>query len=683
MLQRLKTTLENWLLEEQARWLLWVPMAMACGIILFFAQEKTPPYYASVAFIGVGAPAFVFWKRWPWLKGLLLALFFVGLGFFAAQWQQDRLRQPLINYPTSVLPIEATLTEVIIDEDGKQKLVLTDVEIEGGSRYPMPNTIRLSLKKTDERLLAGQRIKLRGGMFPLPAPALPDGFDFTHHFYFKNIGAVGFALQPVEILDGSGVQNWSIRLANFRKNLNQRIADTLNPYFRDNVAAIAGALITGERAGISEETKEVMRTAGLAHMLAISGLHLGLVTAVFFILFRYLFLFIPKLALRYNIKKWAAIGALFAGFGYLIIAGFPVSAQRAYVMVAIVLMAVILDRQVLAMRSLALAAILILIIMPSSLMGPSFQLSFAATMAIIALFESWYRWRRARDTKPVGRYGFSRKVMLYLGGVLATTFVASMITSPFTVYHFNQFTNYHLLANMAASPIFTFMVMPAAVGGVLLMPLGLEQTFLWVMGQGIEWMVAIATTISSLPEAMLHVPTPPGWSLALFSLGACWLCFWLQPIRHLGWIIMVIATIPFFTTDLPDILVGEKAEQIAIRLEDGKYAMHRGSYRNFKSGLWQEALGIEAFEKTALPQQCDATGCIMEYQGYIIAFPKRKEAAYEDCGMVDVMISDFYHNCEEGIIIERPKSTVTLTMDGNDMVVKKAKAFTERLSSPD
>ncbi len=681
MLQRLKTHIEDWLLEEQARWLLWIPVAMACGIILFFMQSATPAYYVGIAVTAAGAPAIVFWKRWPWVRAILLMLFFVGVGFMAAQWQQERLRQPLINYPTAVLPIKATLTEVIADETGKQKLVLTDVEVEGGSRYPLPNTIRLSLKKPNNKLLAGQRIKLRGGMFPLPSPALPDGFDFTRHFYFKNIGAVGFAINPVEILSESENKSWQISLANFRKNLNERVAENLNPHFRDNVSAIAGALITGERAGINQETKEAMRTAGLAHMLAISGLHLGLVTAVIFVLLRYIFLFIPKLALHFNIKKWAAVGALIGGMGYLMIAGFPVSAQRAYVMVALVLLAVLLDRQVLPMRSLALAAIMVLLIMPSSVMGPSFQLSFAATMSIIALFESLYRWRRTRGATPVRHYGISRKVMVYLGGVLATTFVASMITSPFTVYHFNQFTNYHLLANMAASPIFSFMVMPAAVGGVLLMPLGWEQPFLWVMGQGVEWVIAIAVSISSLPNAMMHVPTPPTWALALVAFGACWLCFWLKPIRHLGWLIMAVGLVPFFSTQLPDILVSAKAEQIAIKLDSGEYTMFKGSKRNFKAGLWKDALGIEGFAKAELPQQCDATGCIVEYQGYRIAFPKWKEAAYEDCATVDVIISDFYHECNKGIIIERPKQASTLTIKGGEIIFKQAKSFTARLSS--
>ncbi|MDG1287873.1 MAG: ComEC/Rec2 family competence protein [Rickettsiales bacterium] len=679
-----KQNLEIWLLEEQSRWLLWVPIAMACGIITYFAWVGPPPDYLGAALIAAGAPTWVFWKRMPWVRGLLLVFFFAGVGFVATQWQMQRFQQSLISRPSAVLPLFGTIQEVINDESGKQKLVLGDVEVEGGSRYPLPNTIRLSLKKINAHLLAGQRVKLRGGLFPLPPPALPGGFDFTRHFYFKGIGAVGFGLNPVEILSTENEQNWQIDLANFRVQLGKKIAAVMRPHFSQATVAISTALITGERAGIPEETKEAMRAAGLAHMLAISGLHLGLVCGVFFILLRYIFVLIPGAALRFPVKKWAALGCVLGGFAYLTIAGFPVSAQRAYAMVALVFIAIMLERQVLPMRSLALAAILVLFIAPSSLMGPSFQLSFSATMSIIALYEVWRRKRAEREIKG-GHYGWSQKLMIYLGGVLATTFVASAITSPYAVYHFNQFTNYHLLANMAASPIFSFIVMPAAVGGMLTMPFGWEAPFLWLMGQGVEWVAAIATAIAALPDAMIHVPTPPLWALVVVSLGACWLCLWQQRIRHLGWLVILIGLVPFFTVRLPDILISEKAEQVAVKLESGGYAMLRGSVRNFKAGLWQEALGIEEFAKADTFKEsyrCDGFGCILDYKGKQIAFPKRRIAAIEDCESADAMITSFYVDCESAVVVERPKQATSLTID-REITLRQARAFTARLSAQD
>ncbi len=679
-----KQKVEIWLLEEQSRWLLWVPMAIACGIILYFSCQGETPSYLGATFIAVGAPAWVFWKRMPWVRGLLLAFFFAGIGIVAAQWQMERFRQSLITRPTAILTLQAMVNEVINNEEGKQKLVLSEIEVEGGARYPLPDTIRLSLKKANPHLLAGQRVKLRGGLFPLPPPALPGGFDFTRHFYFKGIGAVGFALNPVEIISTDEGQNWRIRLANFRASLAKRIKAVMRPHFNTPTIAIATALITGERAGIPEETKEAMRAAGLAHMLAISGLHLGLVCGVFFILLRYGFVLIPDLALRFSVKKWAALGCVIGGFSYLTIAGFPVSAQRAYAMVALVFLAILLERQVLPMRSLALAAIIVLLIAPSSLMGPSFQLSFSATMSIIALYEFWRRKRAKRELKG-GHYGWRQKVMIYVGGVLATTFVASAITSPYAAYHFNQFTNYHLLANMAASPIFSFMVMPAAVGGMLAMPLGLEAPFLWIMGLGVNWVAAIAAAIAALPEAMIHVPTPPLWALIVVSFGCCWLCFWQQKIRHLGWLIILIGLGPFFTVRLPDILVSEKAEQIAVKLESGGYIMLRGSTRNFKAGLWQEALGVEKFAKAeglGEGYRCDGEGCILHYKDKKIAFPKRRIAAIEDCESVDVMITSFYVDCDSAITVERPKQATALTIV-DSVTVSVAKAFTATLSVRD
>ncbi len=692
-MQRAKYAISNILLEEQTRWLLWVPVAIACGVMLFFGYANTPKLIIGLSLIASGASSLIFWKRWPWVRLVLIGLFLVGIGFCAAYYEQYRLSQTLLQYSTPVLPLKGTIEAMIDDEDGKQKLVLSAIEVEGGFRKPLPEVIRLSLKRKDARLKVGQQIALRGGLFPLPATALPGGFDFSHYFYFKHIGAVGFAVPPIEILAEPPTNSAQIWLSNFRSGLAQSMSQTLNPYFSKDVAAISIALITGDRAGISEDAKEAMRVAGLAHMLAISGLHLGLVTAFLFVILRMILVLVPTLALRFAVKKWAAVGALLGGLAYLALADFPVSAQRAFVMVALVLLAVILDRQVMAMRSLALAAIVILMIAPSSLLGPSFQLSFIATLAIIAFFESWYRWkyRRTDDAfeekpRPISHRGIGAKIVLYFGAVLATTFVASMITSPFTVFHFNQFTNYHLLANVAASPLFSFLVMPAGVMAILLMPLGLEEPFLWLMGQGVEWVIAIATAIAHLPNAMMHVPTPASWTIILFSFGTCWLCLWQSKMRHVGWLIMAISIVPFFTTRLPDIVISEKAEQIAVRLDDGSYAMLQGSARNFKAGLWQEALGIEGFGQSEIAKsmmQCDVSGCLYQLDNALISFPKWREAADEDCGNVDAIIADFYVECAQSNVIERPRYATSVKVNSGAVEIESAIPFSARFFAQD
>jgi competence protein ComEC len=672
--------LQDWLLNEHTRWILWVPIAMAFGVLLYFAYRVPVEY--GVALLSAGLPALVFWRRWLWLRVVLLALALIGLGILAIHWEVQRYAQPLLERPTAILTLEANLEEVI-REEGKQKLVLSELVVEKGISQPLPYRIRLSLKKPDEALRAGQRIRLRAGLFPLPPPALPGSFDFTRHFYFKGIGVVGFALNPVEVISEAEEADWQIQLANFRTQLSQHIIETLSPYYEDPaVAAIANALITGERAGISEESKEAMRVAGLAHMLAISGLHLGLVTGVLFLLIRYFLLFIPTLALRYPIKKWAAFGALLGGMAYLILANFPVSAQRAYIMVALILLAVILDRQVISMRSLALAAIVILLIMPASLMGPSFQLSFAATMAIIALFE-WYRDRRNASGETETRYGVRRKVWLYFSGVMATTFVASLITAPYTIYHFNQLTSYHLLANLVASPIFSFLVMPAGVVAMLLMPLGLDMPFLWLMGYGIELILQLAYQITEWPYAMNHVPTPPVWTILLFSLGAIWFCFWRENPRHLGWGIMIVALIAMSQTAYPLIVVSPKAEQIAIRTAEG-YAMVRGRQRNFNAGLWQEFLGIEEFQEFDPDDfYCDLEACHYSLNDMTIALPKRREILAEECSEVDLIITRYPFGCDEdeAKVIGYPKQAYSVYLSDDQLTLKRAEPFTEQLES--
>ena len=675
--------IRDWLYREHSRWILWTPVAIALGILLNFHFHPLPemlPY----ALIFSGAGAVVFWKRLPVIRVLLLSSFLIGIGMASAKWQTQRMQQSILSYQTGILTINANLQQVILDEDGKQKLLLNHIEIVEGRSKILPETIRLTLKTSDDRLFPGQRIQLRGGLFPLPAPALPGGFDFTRHFYFQGIGAVGFALAPVEILKADEQDSWRTELARFRQSLSQHISQILQEAdYSEAVAAIAVALVTAERAAIPEGAREAMTAAGLAHMLAISGLHLGLVTGFFFLLIRYLLVMTPSLALRFQVKKGAAVGALLGGMAYLALADFPVSAQRAYVMVAFVLVAVLLNRQVLPMRSIAFAAIILLLLAPASILGPSFQLSFAATLAIIALYETWYKLRHQQSVERYSSFGVMKRIRLYVLGVLTTTFVASLMTAPFAVYHFNQFTLYHLLANIVAAPILSFLIMPSAVIAMLLIPLGLDGLFFKLMGQGIEWILHLAYWVQALPHSMLHVPTPPGWTIAMLSFGICWFCFWQERARWLGMFVILISLFPFFTTRLPDMLVSENAEQITVRLPDGQYAMLRGSQRNFLAGLWKEALGVESF--TAMPkkmQQCDSLACRMQYKGKLVSLPKRRSVVAEECADADVVITDFYiPDCKADVlIVERPEHSVALTFTDECIIQKdEVKPFLQSL----
>ena len=303
---------------------------------------------------------------------------------------------------------------------------------------------------------------------------MPGGYDFGRADYYDGIGAVGFAYGAAKPADiGAPPLGIVLRkpLADLRETIRRRIIAVLP----GDTGEIAAALVMGDQRGISEATQEAMRASGLGHVLSISGLHMALVAGSTFWLIRALLALSPGLALTRPIKKWAAAGALAVATFYLAISGANVATQRAYIMLAVILCAVMLDRRAITLRNVAIAAILVLLIEPESLLTASFQMSFAATLALVAGYEA-LRERAARkaalataaDRGPVARLWRAAY------GLFLTSLIAALATTPFAIYHFQRAAPLALLANLAAMPVIGVLVMPAALFSVVLMPFGLE-----------------------------------------------------------------------------------------------------------------------------------------------------------------------------------------------------------------
>lgn len=343
-----------------------------------------------------------------------------------------------------------------------------------------------------------------------------------------------------------------------------------------------------------------------------------------------------------------------------------------------------LDRQVMPMRSVALAAILILLIKPSMLLSPSFQLSFAATIAIISMVETLMGKYRA---SPALRQSLLYKPLLYFGGIMLTSLAASLATTPFIIFHFNQFTLWDVLGNLGASAILSLWVMPFAVLAMILLPLGLGALPLWCMDLGIQGILSIAFWVSSLPHALHYVPTLPEGGMALIILGGCWFCFWLRRWRWLGAPLIVAGFASLLTVSPPDILLSRHAEQVALRdATSGQYHMVQGSSRNFRARMWQEALGIEAWHATAAwtPLRCDALGCIVHTVSHRIALPHSPTALAEDCTNADIIISEFFHDCNSpDLSIERPASAAAIWLEQEAVTVNHTRSFAQRLQQKD
>jgi competence protein ComEC len=399
-----------------------------------------------------------------------------------------------------------------------------------------------------------------------------------------------------------------------------------------SAGGIAAALVTGQRGGIGEDEENALRDAGLAHVLAIAGLHMALVGGGIFWLVRAVLAAIPSIVLRYPIKKWAAGAALAASAFYLAISGAAPPAVRAFVMLAMVMLAILLDRPAITMRSLALAAAILLLMRPESIFEPGFQMSFAAVAALVAVAE----WEMGRERiKPRGM------LYRYLHGIILTSLVGSLATMPFALFHFDRATHYAVLGNLIAMPVMGFWVMPAAALAVMLMPFGADGPALALLGKGIAVMTAMGRWVSNLPGAVSLAPAMPLAALVLMSLGGLWVVLWQKRWRWWGLAPLLIGCVWAYAGQRPDMLVAPDAETVAIRGADGLLHFVKKPKDRFVARDWlrRDGDGRDIMEAIGDPSiKCDGVGCVVKGQ-LLVAVSQKPEALGEDCAMAKIVVS--------------------------------------------
>jgi competence protein ComEC len=398
-----------------------------------------------------------------------------------------------------------------------ERLILDQLR-SGGFEAGIPGRARITVLNRDADYHAGEGLSLTARLLPPPGPSEPGDNDFGRDAFFAGLGAVGFSYGapiPTPLTAAPGLFT---RLADAIENLRGAMTARNRAALPGRDGAIASALITGERGGIDPGDQAALRDAGLAHVLAIAGLHMALVGLGLAWLVRAVMAAFPALALNHPIKKWASVAALLGAGFYLVISGASVSSVRAFVMLAMMLVAILLDRPALSMRSLALAAAILLALRPQSVTEPGFQMSFAAVAALIAVAE-WLELRRGRKPDALPRSAMFR----YLTGIGLTSLVGSLATMPFAIFTFDRAAHYAVLGNLLAMPVMGFWVMPSAALSVIAMPLGLERAPLWLLGEGIDVMLAIGRFVSGLPGAVTPSRAYPEAALALIAFGGLWL----------------------------------------------------------------------------------------------------------------------------------------------------------------
>ena len=630
-----KQEISNWFKAEQDRFFLWSPVGLMLGIDAYFTMMEEPPIWLGAAALAVCLCLLAASWRTR-LRVFIIPLVLFALGFSAAQFRAHVVTTTLLTEELRNRIVEGTIDEIEPVEK-REKLVLSHLSIEELSAAETPKRVRISFRGEETSLQVGDCVRMTANLYPLPGPTMPGSYDFARHFYFRSIGGNGFAFRPPEVItsnDNSGAAAWL-------NNLRHSIGEDMRTRIGGEAGAVAAAMTVGESGPIPADVKTVLRDSGLAHMLAIAGLHLGIVTGIVFFNVRLLLTLVPAFALRLPVKKISAAGALFSAFVYLSLAGYPIPAQRAFIMVTFLFSAVMLDRRGITLRTLMIAAIIILLVFPESMFGASFQMSFAATLAIVALYERYGR------SLFHGRASFIRKVWQHAFGIAATSMVATLATSPFVLYHFNRFALFGLITNMVVIPLATFIIMPGMVLWVLLLPLGLQMIGYYPLAYGVEMMIGMARWVVSLPYASLHLPSPTDTGLMLAALGLLWLCLMKTRARLLGFPVIALG-LATLTAHVPvDVFIGADARQVMVRLAEGRYTTLRGTARSFTVQNWLRAEGEdELVSLKETDMECDKTLCTYHHHGrtlILVKKPQETNVLDSACGKPsDVLIAWWY-----------------------------------------
>jgi competence protein ComEC len=498
--------------------------------------------------------------------------------------------------------------------------------------------VRISVRSGGDALKPGEWIGVRAVLLPPPAPAEPGDYDFGRAAYFRGIGGVGYAYGRPKWITAARAPSIAERVHIEIESLRVRVSARIHSVLPGSTGAIASALITGDRGGISEDDESALRDAGLAHVLAIAGLHMALVGLGLFWAVRALLALFPAIALTQPIKKWAAAAALGSATFYLIISGAATPATRAYIMLTVMLVAILFDRPAISMRSVGLAAIIILLLRPESILEPGFQMSFAAVVGLVAVAE-WERSRqRSENTLPLPG------VRRYMRGIATTSFVGSVATAPYAAFHFDRATHYAVLGNLLAMPIMAFLTMPAAALAIFLMPIGLDEYPLRVMGWGIEAMLAMGRWVSHLPGSVSLVSAWPMSGLVCLTAGGLWVALWRGHWRWLGLAPAAVAAWLIFTSKPPDVLIARDGLTVAIRDMDGRLRLLRPPADKYSAQEWLKRDGDSRTAPQALATRrdgvsCDSYGCIAHQNGMLIAAATKADALQEDCATAEIVVS--------------------------------------------
>jgi competence protein ComEC len=639
--QRWSGRLADWVASDVApgRLTPWLAVAFGFGIVVYFTADREPVWWVALgAAIAAGVVA-VIARRRP--VGFPVAL---ALAAMLGGFSTGAIKTALIDHPVLATPVfGAKITGFVETREEREKsdrIVIRVDHIEAPRLRVAPERVRLAVRKGTAPAV-GEFVELKARLSPPLSPLRPGGYDFARDMYFLRIGASGYALGAIKRVPAPAPEmmlRFAAAIDGMRETINKRIRAVIS----GDEGSIASALLTGKRGAISEPVSDAFYVSSLAHVLAISGYHMAVVSGIVFFFIRAMLALIPSMASRRPIKKYAAAGALVAAAFYLVLSGASVSTQRAFVMVAIVLTGVMLDRQALTFRTITVAAFAVLILAPQAVAQPSFQMSFAATLALIAGYRFGLPWLHATADTPR-----SARIALWGGrevaGLIFASLLAGLATTPYAAFHFHRLAPYGVLANLLAMPVVSAWVMPMGILAIIALPFGFDAPFWSLMAHGIDWMITVVLWVAHLPGAVGRIAAFDTGPLLLGTAALLLICLLRTPLRWSGAVLAVVASVWAVATPRPDVLIAADGLSAAVRGADGRLAMLSSGRDTFAVKEWLAADGDGRTVKDVSLRdgvRCDPSGCNAKLKdGRLVAMSLAVDAFDDDCARAAVVIS--------------------------------------------
>jgi competence protein ComEC len=574
-----------------------VPVLLGFGAIVYYKLPDEPGFQPLLGgMLVLSAFRALVPSQRQGARLALMAMLICLLGMALAKAETWRASTSMLGSEISTRLV-GRVAEIDYMANGRIRLTIDVLTTAKPKLRYAPDRVRLSARKIPDGLVVGSEIEGAVRLMPPTGPVRPDSYDFSFISYFDGIGGSGFFLRGPDLVANAPPLTAPMRFFNAVENLRNTIADRIRGHIGGAEGEIAAALVVGIRAGIPEDITEAMRRTGIYHIISISGLHMALVAGTVMGTLRAIFGLFPGFASRYPVKKYAAAAALAAIAGYVFISGGQVAAQRSFFMLAIMLTALLFDRGALTTRNLAISALVIIVVSPHEIVGPSFQMSFAATAALVGAYALWTERRRSKTSVPpnIGRPFWAvmfGKAWGAVGAMMMTSIVAGIATTAFGVYHFQRVSPLSLVANLAVMPSVSILVMPFAVAGSLAMPFGLDAPFFYVVGKGLTIMIVAAQWLSER-SPMDGVGLISSQSLILLTIALVIVTMATTWLRALALPFALAGIFTLTNVRMPDVFISEDGRLVGVPIGARQLAVNRARPNAFTVENWKRAMRTE------------------------------------------------------------------------------------------